>query len=74
MEKVLFTEKQLSRMERNKEIIASFKSLRKRNPDISPQRLFATIAEDYDISAAAIRQICQRSGVHVNRESASREG
>ena len=68
MDNILFTEKQLSRMERNKEIISSFKALRKKNPDISPQRLFATIAEDYSISAAAIRQICRRGGVYVNRK------
>ena len=69
MEKVLFTEKQLSRMERNKEIIASYKTLRKKNPDISPQRIFVTIAENYDITPAAIRQICQRSGAYVNRKA-----
>ena len=66
MGKVLYTEKQLSRMERNKEIVASFKTLRKKNPDISPERIFTTIAQNYNISSCAIRQICTKNGVYVN--------
>ena len=71
MEKVLFTEKQLTRMERNKEIINSYKVLRKKNPDISAERIFATIAENYNITACAIRHICVKSGVHANGKAAS---
>ena len=66
MKEILLTERQISRAERNKAIIASFKELRKKNPDVSPQRIFATIAEGYDLGAAAIRQICKRSGVYAN--------
>lgn len=66
MEKVLYTDAQLSRMKRNKEIIASFKALRRANPDASPERIFATIAQNYELGSAAIRQICRRSGVYVN--------
>lgn len=68
-EKVVFTEKQLSRMERNKDIINAYKALRKKNPEISPERIFATIAADYNIGTAAIRQICVKSGAHVNRKT-----
>ena len=71
MAKVLFTEKQLSRMERNKEIIASYKALVKKNPDISSERIFATIAENYGVSSGAIRRICTISGVYANRKSAN---
>ena len=53
-------------MERNKEIVAQFRTLQRKNPTTSPQRLFVTIAEKYPISAAAVRKICQISGAYVN--------
>lgn len=71
MGKLLFTEKQLSRMERDKEIINSFKNLRKKNPSISAERIFATIAENYNIGSAAVRRVCVKAGAHVNRKTAN---
>lgn len=63
MTQVLFTEKQITRAERNKGILGEFKSLRKKNPDISLERIFSTIAQNYDISSAAVRMVCKRAGV-----------
>ena len=71
MEKVLFTEKQLSRMERDKEIINSYKSLRKKNPTISAERIFATIAENYSVGPAAIRRVCVKAGIYANWKAAN---
>ena len=60
---LLFTEKQLSRKARNDEIAASFKKLRKKNPDISNERIFAEIAKNYPISSASVRVICYKRGL-----------
>ena len=57
------TEKQLSRMERNNEIGAMFKTLRKKYPGSSLERLFTEIAKDYQLTTAAIRNICQKRGL-----------
>ena len=63
MEKALYTEKQLSRLERDREIAATFKALRKKFPSSKLERFFVEIAKDYGVTSAAIRAICKKQGV-----------
>ena len=63
MKKALYTEKQLAKKERNDAIAYSFKSLRKKFPDSSLERIFTEIAKDYPITTAAIRLVCKARGL-----------
>lgn len=63
MERALYTEKQLAKKERNDAIATSFKTLKKKYPDSSLERIFTEIAKDYTITTAAIRNVCKARGL-----------
>ena len=63
MERALYTEKRMSRNERNKAIAKAFSTLKKKYPDSKLERIFVEIAKDYGITSASIRAICKKSGV-----------
>lgn len=58
-----FTDAQLLRYERNKEIEAAFKKLRKQNTLCSNERIFTEIAKSYNITSASVRHILYTRGV-----------
>lgn len=72
MAEIVYKEKTRERMARNDRITEAYKQLRKENPDVSAERIFATIALDYNISSAAIRAICAKTGVYANRKNQRR--
>lgn len=66
MEKVLYTKKGLTsieRIERDRAIVTAFKAFRKKYPTSSLEGIFIEIAKDSDLTTAAIRAICKKQGV-----------
>ena len=57
------TAKQKEKQKRNDKIASMFLKLRKKYPDVSLERIFAVIAEDYPITTAAIRNVCKDRGL-----------
>lgn len=66
MIKIKRTEGQISRAQRNKEIIRKYAVLKRKYPELSRERLYSTIAEDYSISSGAIRAICEKEAQAEN--------
>lgn len=63
MAKILMTEKQATRQERNNEIVAAYKALKRKYPDSSINLITAEIAKNYPLTPQGIRAICKHGGV-----------
>ena len=57
------TEKQASRLERNNEIEASFKALRKKYPTSSLNLITKEISKSYQMTPQGILAVCKKRGL-----------
>ena len=59
----LLTPKQAERRKRDEKICSAFKSLRKKYPEASLERIFFELSKDYGLTSLTIRKICKDAEV-----------
>lgn len=63
------TDKEKKICERNKQMVARYKQLVAENPNVTKNRIFAKIAEEFDLSTNGTRTIIKNIINHDNRRT-----